>query len=156
MALWISDYWQIDMFERYTWRSKAADRDKLEIHYPVKIIEDSIILGANIAQILPSYLNENEKESVKTILESTNGSKGTNSSRGNSISSTKESSSQSIKYQTKNVFGPSNDRRYSSYSEKEKLPKTGETVDYRFVCLGFVLLVGSIGMMNKKKVHSKE
>lgn len=50
-------------------KPKATDRNKLEKDYPVKIIEDSIILGTNIAHILPSYLSATEKESVKTILQ---------------------------------------------------------------------------------------
>lgn len=50
-------------------KPKATDRNKLEKHYPVKIIEDSIVLGTNIAHILPSYLSATEKESVKTILQ---------------------------------------------------------------------------------------
>lgn len=50
-------------------KPKATDRNKLEKDYPVKIIEDSIILGTNIAHILPSYLSTTEKGSVKTILQ---------------------------------------------------------------------------------------
>lgn len=47
----------------------TTNRNELEKFYPVKIIEDSVVLGTNIAHILPSSLSETEKESIKTILQ---------------------------------------------------------------------------------------
>ena len=46
-----------------------TNRDELEKQYPINIIEDSIILGTNIAHILPSSLSKSEKESVKIIMQ---------------------------------------------------------------------------------------
>ncbi|MGG5369439.1 hypothetical protein IGI67_001046 [Enterococcus sp. AZ196] len=46
----------------------CTSREEIEANYPVKIIEDSIILGTNIAHMMPNSLNQGEKESVKTIL----------------------------------------------------------------------------------------
>lgn len=46
----------------------CTSREEIEANYPVKIIEDSVILGTNIAHMMPNSLNEAEKESVKTIL----------------------------------------------------------------------------------------
>lgn len=37
--------------------------------FPVKIVEDSIVLGLNITHALPSSLSKSEKESVKIIMQ---------------------------------------------------------------------------------------
>lgn len=50
-------------------KPESTKRNDLEKRYPFKIVEDSILLGANIAHILPSSLKESEKESVKTVLQ---------------------------------------------------------------------------------------
>lgn len=47
----------------------STKRSELEPFYPVKIVEDSVILGTNIAHILPSSLSKTEMESVRTILQ---------------------------------------------------------------------------------------